>query len=809
MTYLSAKEHYMKRIGLLMVTLVVLLGIGKVHAQFVDSIMDSHANLFPKEKMHIHFDKQVYNKDETIWYKLYLLVDNSLSGLSKNVYVDWYDTDGKMLRQTVSPIFQSTAKGSFDLPVDYAGAFVRVKAYTRWMLNDDTSFIYQKDILINNGKAPIKKQAISRTRLELFPEGGTLVEGLEEKIAFKSTNQYGIPVRVKAVLMNDKNKVLDTLKILHDGMGSFMLRPLAGEKYRVEWTDENGAKGSTAITNIQQQGVALSIQGTNDKALIQVQRTENVAENSKQLFLLVHMNERPIYKVQLKMPEKLLLNTAVPIDELQTGILQFSLFTSDWIPLEERILFVNNRMHEFNARVNPGIINLNKRGKNIVEVFVSDTAVTNMSVSITDAELSGAEQYNIYSDFLLSNQLRGYIHNPAYYMKSDADSITRRLDLVMMTNGWRRFDWNKIKAAVEPKLTFLPETDFMKLQGKVYGIGTGGSSNTQLNLILANKDSSKNMYFVPVNKDGSFEERDVFFFDTAKVYYNLNADNKNVGRVTEVQLNNGLLKKQPGSTIRMDQQPYLQTWSDSLALVRMNMFLAEEEKLRKSMASATLQEVVVQAKIKNPMQELDERYASGLFSAGDAYSFDLTSDKALGAFNVLTYLQGKVAGLQISGSGSQMSLSWRGGTPSLYLNEMISNVDMVQSIPITDIAYIKVMRPPFFGSGGGGADGAIAIYTKKGGDARKSDPGKKGMETTILAGYSRFREFYSPSYEKDGSYDADTRSTLYWNPYIITNKKTPRFRIEFYNNDFSKKLLLVLEGINADGKMTRTVKYLE
>ena len=99
----------MKRIGFLMILLMVLLGVEKVHAQFVDSIMDSHANLFPKEKMHIHFDKQVYNKDETIWYKLYLLVDNSLSGLSKNVYVDWYDTDGKMLRQTVSPIFQSTA----------------------------------------------------------------------------------------------------------------------------------------------------------------------------------------------------------------------------------------------------------------------------------------------------------------------------------------------------------------------------------------------------------------------------------------------------------------------------------------------------------------------------------------------------------------------------------------------------------------------------------------------------------------------------------------------------------------------------
>ncbi len=802
----------MKRIVSFVIVLMICITSGNIKAQFVDSIMDAHANMFPKEKMHIHFDKQLYNQEETIWYKLYLLTDNIPSPLSKNVYVDWYDAEGKMLRQTVAPLFQSTSKGSFDIPASYKGEFVRVKAYTRWMLNDDTSFIYQKDIRINKNDKSVKKPIVLRTKLELFPEGGSIIEGLDEKIAFKASNQFGIPVLIKGALLNDKNKVLDSLRVLHDGMGTFSLRPSAGEKYRIDWTDENGVKGSTAITGIRPEGLALSIQGTNDKALIQVQRTANVEDNSKQLFLLVHMNERPIYKVQLKMTEKTVLNTAIPIEELQTGILQFSLFTSNWLPLEERILFVNNRMHEFNARVNPGIIDLKKRGRNVVEVFVSDTAVTNMSVSITDAELAGPEQHTIFSDFLLSNQLRGYIHNPAYYLKSDADSITKRLDLVMMTNGWRRFDWDKIKAAKEPVLQYQPETDFMKLQGKVYGMETVRSaSGAQLNLILSNKDSSTSMYFVPVQKDGTFEEPGIFFFDTARVYYNLNDNNKATGRVTQVQLSNGLLKKQPGSTTRMDQQPYLQTWSDSIALARMNMFLLEEEKLRKSMASTTLQEVVVQAKTKNPMQIIDEKYASGLFSGGDAYSFDLLSDRsAMGAFNVLTYLQGKVAGLQISGSGSQMSMSWRGGTPSLYLNEMISNIEMVQAIPVSDIAYIKVMRPPFFGAGGGGADGAIAIYTKKGGDAKRNDPSKKGMETTILAGYSKFREFYNPSYEKDAtSYDADTRSTLYWNPYIMTNKKTPRFRIEFYNNDFSKKLLLVLEGINADGKMTRTVRYLE
>ena len=781
----------------------------RVVAQEIDSIMDAHANIFPKEKMHIHFDKQLYNQEETIWYKLYLLAEYMPSPLSKNVYVNWYDTEGKMLRQTVAPLFQATAKGSFDIPTDYKGEFVRVKAYTSWMLNDDTSFIYQRDIPINKGIPVAKIKPVRKTRLELFPEGGNLVYGIDEKIAFKASDQQGRPVMVKAQLMNQKNQVLDTLRVKHDGMGFFFLKPLPEEQYRVDWIDEYGMKGSTQLTGIQKEGLSLSITGTNDKALIQVERTAKVPENMQQLYLLVHMNERPMYKLRLNMTAKTVINTAVPIEELQTGILQFSLFTNDWIPLEERILFVNNRMHEFNSKINPGIVSLEKRGKNILEILVSDTAAANMSISITDAELSGEEQHTIFSDFLISHQLRGYIHNPAYYLKSDADTITARLDLVMLTNGWRRFDWDKLKAATQPVLKYAPETEFIKLKGKVYGMESGRAGGPELlNVIMKGKDSSSSVYFIPIQKDGTFDAPLSIFFDTARVYYNFNDKNK-TGFVGQVQLGNGLLRKEPGSTIRIDQMPVFQVWSDSIGLARMNLFLQEQEKLRRSMATATLEEVVVKAKIKDPIKVLDEKYASGLFSGGDAYSFDLANDNMPGALNVLSYLQGKVAGLQISGSGAQMSMSWRGGTPSLYLNEMITNVDMVQSIPITDIAYIKVMRPPFFGSGGGGADGAIAIYTKKGGDVQRNDPNKKGMESTILAGYSKFKEFYNPVYTKEPAYEADTRSTLYWNPYILTNKKTPRFRVEFYNNDFSKKLLVVLEGINSEGRMTRTVRYLE
>jgi hypothetical protein len=84
------------------------------------------------------------------------------------------------------------------------------------------------------------------------------------------------------------------------------------------------------------------------------------------------------------------------------------------------------------------------------------------------------------------------------------------------------------------------------------------------------------------------------------------------------------------------------------------------------------------------------------------------------------------------------------------------------------------------------------------------------MENAILGGYSVFKEFYNPNYEKPAAnFEADNRTTLYWNPYLLTNKKSPRIKIEFYNNDTSKKLQIVLEGVNANGKLARVVKTIE
>jgi hypothetical protein len=780
----------------------------KGQAQVYDSTLTIYEEQYPHEKMHIQFDRTMYNVGETMFYKLYILTGMEWSDLSKNVYLVWYDHNGAFLKETVAPLFQSSAKGSFEIPGNYKGDFLHVKAYTRWMLNDDSVFMYERNIPINQSVVT-KPKSISKTKVEVFPESGELVNEIYSKVAFKATNTSGKPVFIKGFLVNSKNKVLDTLRVAHDGMGVLKLKPIAGETYQLNWTDENSQKGITPMVSVKKSGVVLSVTMDSEKAYAQVERTLDVPSNFKKMRLLVHQNQHLFYTVAFKGEDRLVQKASLPIEEMPTGIVQFSLFTEDWLPIAERIMMVNNRLHEFNAQVSIQIANVNKRGKNVLELLVKDTTAANMSISITDASIVMTEQQTIYSDFLLSNDIRGRVYNPAYYFSSDADSVAAHLDLVMLTNGWRKFDWNKIKNGVLPTLQYPAETEMMKLTGKIYeSKSTRIADDLLLNLIIRGKDSSKRMLFLPVGKDGRFEEKSTFFYDTARIFYSLNGKTKIASPV--IHFENGLLN-QNFKKIEFEENNFINSWSDSIARAKLNSILLEQERQRKLAASLTLTEVVVKSRIKSPVQILDEKYAKGLFSGGDGISFDLSADaNIVSSIDILTYLQAKVPGLTITTNGQQPSATWRGSNTDFFLNEINTTIDQVQNMSVADIAYIKAMRPPFFGSMGGGSGGAIAIYTKQGGNNRAKVDNSKGMENTVLGGYSVFKEFYNPTYDKPSeNFEIDNRATIYWNPYLLTNKKSSRVRIEFYNNDISKKLQIVLEGINANGKLARVVKYIE
>lgn len=128
---------------------------------------------------------------------------------------------------------------------------------------------------------------------------------------------------------------------------------------------------------------------------------------------------------------------------------------------------------------------------------------------------------------------------------------------------------------------------------------------------------------------------------------------------------------------------------------------------------ALLPAVIVRAAAKSPAQQFNEEHVSSLFRSGDERLISIMDEPSAIAFpNVLSYLQGRVAGLQISPTGAAR---WRGTPVTFFLDEVRTSPQQIATVPMTDIAIVKAYPPPFLGAPGG--SGGIAIYTRRGGEA--------------------------------------------------------------------------------------------
>lgn len=799
--------------GSLILALVILISgsFSSLRAQIFDSVLKVLDTHYPQEKLYLHFDRPYYNPGETIWFKAYIFAANLPSEISKTVYADLIDENGKVLLRRISPVVMSSASAAFDIPATLTSSTVYVRAYTDWMLNFDSTFIYTRAIPILQDKKPAPKNMAPKNFLQFFPEGGDFVQGLESRVAFKATDIRGLPYKVSGDILDSKNKSVAKFSSIHDGMGYFIITPGA-EQYKASWKDAAGKTQQTLLPTVKKDGFILKIE--QDAAALHFSvsraRSDTNPNENEIVYIVGQMQQQMVYMATANISKNNSVKGSIPIEKIPGGILQLTIFSADNKPRAERIVFVNKQDYYFITDLNSPLKGFDKRKKNVIQIDVPDTIRTNLSVSVTDAganpHLAGEE--DIFSNVLLTSDIKGYVHNPAYYFSSEADSVTAHLDLVMMTNGWRRFKWEDVLAGKFPQITH-PPSEYITIKGKINGLTKSQLSQQELTGILE-VNRKQEFVSIPVEPDGTFSIPGMIFFDTAKLYYQFNKDKEKVltSRAT-FDIKSNLVK--PYASIKADTNAVYRSILPPQDVWLRNQELAEKNTavLDARRKVQTLETVTVTAKQKSKKQLMDEEYTRGLFSGGDGYTFLLDDDiSAKGAISILNYLQGKVAGLQIIGTGSQATMSWRGATPSLFLNEMQSELGMVQSIPISDVAMIKVFRPPFFGAQGGGSGGAIAVYTKKGA-ALNNDV--KGLDFAKVAGYTPAKEFYSPDYSKYDlqNSDADYRTTLYWNPFVLTDKNTRRILYTFYNNDVTRRIRVVVEGCDEQGRLTRIEKIFE
>jgi len=350
------------------------------------------------------------------------------------------------------------------------------------------------------------------------------------------------------------------------------------------------------------------------------------------------------------------------LDSLTEGILQLTLFNKDNQPVAERICYVNGSPMQFVTDLKLTTKNLKAKGKNELQIDVGDDLKSNISIAVTDETQSPHPPYasNILSTFLLSSDLKGAIHNPGYYFSSNADTVfssnadtvKQHLDLVMMTNGWRRFKWEDLLAGKWPQISHLPD-NYLSIEGNVFGLNaTELTGRSITGFLKSGKEvETTSIFSLETDKAGYFKADKFYFFDTVKIFYQINDDkNKRLTNKASFSFRTGFIE---APKVILPQGLVYETLPAAIAGTNATNFSLLKKEETDNQKVKTLENVTVKGNIKTVEAKMDEEYASGLFSSGNSRIFAVENDPFANSYqNVLQYLQGKVAGLQITTDGN-------------------------------------------------------------------------------------------------------------------------------------------------------------
>ena len=797
----------LKFVSLLAVSAALILVLTLSNTPITDSKtpqLVAKANLynlqFPQEKVYLHLDRSSYWASDDIWFKAYLR-DSPIPEC--NLYVELLNSSGIVIHKKMYWAENGLAYGDFHLQDTLSTGVYQIRAYTNWMRNFDESWFFRKDVFVVNLR---DKQRVAESNqlkeknidFQFFPEGGTFVTMLENKVAFKATDQNGKGLDVEGKIVDNLGNQVLAFKSNFKGIGSFMLQPQEGRKYKAEVKVAGEIEMTVDLPVPEPEGVSMTVNPneTNQLHIQIVGKFISATDHLTSEYTLIGQTKGIVFYRKGFALGKDAFNLTIEKQELPAGIIQFTLFDKDAIPVCERLVFINH--HDFiNVEIFPSKPTYLPREMVQLDVEAFDSQgtpfITNLSMSVYNPEAQlTTEDYpnNILTHFLLGTELKGLVENPAYYFKDDSLSTVLSLDNLMLTHGYRHFEWKEIQEDKYPKIAY-PAEECIQVRGMVKSIlFEKPIPNCKVTMVAVK--SLLSIYEQTTDSLGQFLFSDLYFNDT--IQYSLQAINPKGKRNTWIEMDRRSSippkrKYLPFSTEdQVNTKSYLSEVNNDLI----------NKKWRLS-DTILLGDIDITSTKKKKGDGHVRMYAYADFV------FDMAKqDDVYG--NIFEMIDGRIPGVRFE----DKSFYIRGnqGSALLLLDGSPVNADFITSLSISNFDKIEVVKyAPMLGSQG--INGAIFFYLKRGQKQTFISPDALGMKSAKIIGYSIMRKFYSPTYASQlpAEKKDDFRSTLYWNPIVRTDS-LGMAAVTFYNSDQAGDVQVIVEGVTADGKLCRGVgKY--
>ena len=629
--------------------------------------------------------------------------------------------------------------------------------------------------------------------VDFMPEGGDLIAGTTQRVAFKAIGADGYGRDVVGVVRDASGAEVCPFVAQHRGMGVFEFAPKAGTIYYAE-VEHNGRKLHYAMPAVKNVGCALRAEHEGDKWECEVLSSSEFDRST--LGALVHSRGALVYMVndvtgRFSIPENVLLEgiSQVAIYDRMTGTIY-----------SERLLF-RHPSEQFVVQTETDRPVTHKRQKVTLDIKVANTSGITIkgdyAAAVTDRRMvrrNGTDE-NVVTSLLLTSDLGGFVESPADYF-----GVAREhTDLLMMTQGWRRFDIGEV---VRDSMA-LPTVGFEQTQaieGRVFNAFNREPKGAQL-VVHDNYTKLFQHFELGDERNGKFRIEGLDFPDST--VFTVSALNRkgqdNVLGVEFVptrlpfpkaqilaRLKDGRIEEYiPSEYLNTNKEKYYQ--EGGMRVIDIEEIVVRAKPLESSVFKGVIPihelPVAKFAKTHTTAWDLALKL-HGVFAMPDG-TF-VTREKR-GALTITEVLESEEVNLSPA----------KNVVPRIYVDDLETPIEDLLNIPSEDVVSVSLV--PSYRAGLYGPDDlpqALIFYKLKPDHLRKY---RKNASVNSIAplGYKQAVEFYQPKYDVPNQ--PDLRTTVAWVPAVQFDDEG-RATIEFYTADRTTDYDVVVEGITDDGR---------
>ncbi len=617
--------------------------------------------------------------------------------------------------------------------------------------------------------------------VQFLPESGVFLSDELQSLAFKAIGKNGLGIHVTGTIFNNANEQITDFTSVYKGMGKISIKTNPGESYYALVTSDDGIQKKYLLPAPSETGISLNL--TYNRGKINYQIANKSGKQDSSLSLMIH--SRGVVYVVLPLAN---LTGQVTESLLPAGVASFSVIDSTGNVYCERLVFIKN-MHLPIMSMSQDKPFYGKRAPVQLGFTITDEAGKplqgNFSVSVTDSKFVPKDTVNdnILTYLLLSSDLKGYIEEPALYFSDNKPATREKLDLLMCTQGWRRFSTANLAKGQLKTPDFYLEAG-QAVSGKVLNLLNKPSTGCDIIMFSTYKNR---IAIEKTDSVGRFLITGIEFPDSTSLI--LKAKSKT--KLVDVEL-----------IPDMDYFPKLKEYfpiANSTSMPSADYLLVSKEKYYNDggMLMVNLDEFTVNADARRTKAS-ETRFYSGM--ADNEFTAEkLEQYPGYSIFDILSMTPGVVV------NGETISIRGSQGNPLFMVDgietERIEDISYLNSSDLENISVFKGANTAIFGSKGG--NGVVAIELKKGVVRQAQTP--PSLAHIMPLGFQKPAEFYVPKYEVDSIRNlsrSDLRTTIYWNPSVVTDVNG-NCQLKFYTADRANHYNVELEGIGPKGEICR------